>query len=254
MDPSAYSEMAEIENEHWWFRGRRAIVSSLLGSLPLPKGSRILEVGCGTGGNLDMLNHFGEVCAFEMSESARQIAQKKTASQYDIRSGYCPHAIPFVEKTFDLICLFDVLEHIEEDTETLSALRSLLNKDGFIFLTVPAYQWMFGPHDVFLHHRRRYTRSQLSAVARSAGLKPVKLTYINTVLFPLAVVARLKDKITQSKIATGANLPSPLINAIFYQLFALEKVLLRLINLPFGVSIVGIFQIDDVGQRNEHSK
>jgi SAM-dependent methyltransferase len=251
MDPNAYSEMAEIEDEHWWFRGRRTIVSSLLGSLPLPKGSSILEVGCGTGGNLDMLNHFGQVYAFEMSESARQIAQKKTASQYDIRSGYCPQAIPFVGKTFDLICLFDVLEHIEEDKETLSSLSSLLNKNGFIFLTVPAYQWMFGPHDVFLHHRRRYTSRQLSAVARSAGLKPVKLTYINTVLFPLAVVARLKDKISKSKIATGANLPKPLINAIFYQLFAFEKVLLRLINLPFGVSIVGIFQIDDVGPRSE---
>jgi len=248
MNPQAYSEMAAIENKHWWFRGRRTITSSLLATLPLPANATILEVGCGTGGNLDMLSHFGQVCAFEMSESARQTAQKKTRSQYDIRAGYCPEAIPFTGKTFDLICLFDVLEHIEKDEEALSGLSTLLNKDGFIFLTVPAYQWMYGPHDVFLHHRRRYSSQQLSAVASAAGLKPVKLTYINTVLFPLAVIARLKDKLLQSNQATGAGLPAPFVNTILYGLFAFEKQLLRLVNLPFGVSIVGIFQAHDGGQ------
>ena len=108
-----------------------------------------------------MLAEFGEISALEMDSNARAIASKKTNNLYDIRAGYCPDEIPFRDQRFDLICMFDVLEHIEHDTETLMAIKKLLTKHGRILITVPAYQWLYGAHDEFLHHKRRYSANQL---------------------------------------------------------------------------------------------
>ena len=130
MNPAAYLEMAEAETYHWWFVGRRAILSRVLECIDIPKNSRILEVGCGTGGNLKMLAKFGAVSALEMNVSALTIASNKTNHLYDLRLGCCPHAIPFEGQNFDLICIFDVLEHIENDVETLKALKKMLTKNG----------------------------------------------------------------------------------------------------------------------------
>lgn len=242
MDPSAYLEMAEVEARHWWFAGRRQILATMIGQLDLPKDARILEVGCGTGGNLQMLAGFGRVSAFEMDAVARAIASRKTAGLHDIRAGKCPDDIPFKEDRFDLICLFDVLEHIEQDAETLTTLRSLLTRDGCILITVPAYQWLYGSHDTFLHHKRRYSAKHLRLKLAAAGLRASKLSYFNTMLFPLAVAARLKDKLFRSTSATGTAVPPGAINRAFRTIFGSERFLLKHFNLPFGVSLICVLE------------
>jgi SAM-dependent methyltransferase len=240
MNPDAYVQMAETESRHWWFVARRILLSSIISRMGLPLNIRILEVGAGTGGNLEMLSRFGHVSAMEMDGTARAIAKKKTRGCFDIRSGSCPSSIPFPEAAFDLICLFDVLEHIEEDVASLTALKRLLTPQGRILLTVPAYQWLWSEHDEFLHHKRRYLASDLRERIEGAGLQIEKLSYFNTLLFPLAVIARAKDRLFNAASASGTSIPVAPINKFFYLVFSAERFLLRMFSLPFGVSLYAI--------------
>jgi SAM-dependent methyltransferase len=245
MNPIAYREMEQTEEVHWWFCARRTILSKIIKGLNLPHLARILEIGCGTGGNLEMLSRFGTVSAIEMDATAIEMANKKTKNRYDIKNGYCPDVLPATNTRFDLICLFDVLEHIEEDTKTLQLLSKLLEKKGRILLTVPAYEWLFGPHDVLLHHKRRYNAKLLRERVTSSGLKMTKLSYFNTILFPLALITRCKDKLLRSTNATGTKPPKPFLNFILKKIFECERFLLEKINLPFGVSLLCILEASE---------
>ena len=142
MSPDAYMEMAEAEAEHWWFRGRRDILRSVLHRLTLPVNARVLEIGSGTGGNLTMLAEFGSVSGLEMDDTARALTARKTGGRFDIRAGRCPDDLPFDGQRFDLICFFDCLEHIADDVGALARMRTLLAPGGAILVTVPAYQWL----------------------------------------------------------------------------------------------------------------
>lgn len=244
MNPNAYLEMAETESRHWWFSGRRSIISCVIASMQLGAEAKILEIGSGTGGNLEMLSTFGTVSALEMDKTARSIAMEKTGGRFNIYSGSCPSDIPFTDEKFDLICLFDVLEHINEDVETLVAIKGLLSDSGKVIITVPAYRWLWGPHDEFLHHVRRYTRAELREKTIASGFSYMKLTYFNTLLFPLAAAMRLKDKLLSNKSASGTNIPFAPLNRILASIFSLERFLIGNLNFPFGVSLLCILQAD----------
>ncbi len=237
MRPEAYIEMAEVQDGHWWFKGRREILRSVIAKLPLPASPRILEIGAGTGGNLTMLSQFGSVKALEMDDYARSIAREQTAERIDIRQGHLPDGIPFKDE-FDLVCLFDVLEHVERDLDSLKAIRRIVSSDGCLLLTVPAYSWLWSTHDERLHHVRRYTAGELTRKAREGGWTVRRITYFNTLLFPLAVVARVTDKIFPSGQPAGTGIPAPIINSALYRVFSMEKALLRAFNFPFGVSLM----------------
>lgn len=242
MNPNAYIEMAETEARHWWFVGRRAITSTMIRQLQLAPDSRILEIGSGTGGNLEMLSGFGQTCAMELDDVAREIALKKTGGRFDIKPGRCPDQIPYVGEKFDLICMFDVLEHIQEDQETLNALSPLLKPKGRIIITVPANPWMWSSHDVHLHHIRRYTASELKTKIDRAGLRAIRFSYFNTLLFPLAIVARIKDRLSGNPTASGTATPGSIINKAMSHVFGAEKHFVRHASLPFGISLLAILE------------
>jgi len=240
MHPSAYREMADTEGRHWWFTGRRAILASLIGRLGVPREARILEIGCGTGGNLEMLSAFGRVSALEADAGARAIAIEKTAGRFDIRPGACPHDIPFPLASHDLVCLFDVLEHVEEDVATLQAVRGLLAPGGQAVITVPAYRWLWSAHDEFLHHKRRYCAGELRGKIAAAGLRIRALSYFNTLLFPLAAATRVKDRLLREERASGTAVPARPINRLFHGVFSAERFVVGRWPLPFGVSLLAV--------------
>lgn len=244
MNPEAYLEMADTEAHHWWFAGRRAVLASLIRQFKLGADARILEIGAGTGGNLPMLSAFGKVSALEMDETARAIAIEKTGGRFDIRPGFCPTNIPFVGDQFDLICLFDVLEHIDDDVGTLDAIKRMVAPRGRVLITVPAYRWLWSAHDEFLHHKRRYTASELCRIVAAAALRVERMSYYNTLLFPLAAAVRLKERLLKASPTHGRGVPAEPINRCFARVFSAERFLLGKFNLPYGVSLLAILRAE----------
>lgn len=237
MRPEAYVEMEVAQDTHWWFRGRREILRSLIKDLALPRSSAILEIGAGTGGNLPMLMEFGVVMALESDPYARSVADQRVQSRLDIRYGRLPDELPSAQR-FDLICLFDVLEHVERDVDSLAAIRNITSPDGHLLLTVPAYRWLWSSHDEDLHHYRRYNSGELQNKARAAGWNVERLSYFNTILFPLAMLARFADKHFGNRSFTGTRVPAAALNSALYRIFILEKFVLKALDMPFGVSVL----------------
>jgi SAM-dependent methyltransferase len=246
LSPEAYLEMAETESRHWWFAGRRKILSHLIAELRLPTNARLLEVGSGTGGNLQMLSAFGHVSAMEMDATARSICSQKTGGRFDVRPGFCPNNIPFAGEKFDLICMFDVLEHIDEDVATLAALKELLADGGQILVTVPAYHWLWSAHDEFLHHKRRYSSAEFRQKIAAADYRLTRISYFNTMLFPIAALVRLKDRLLGNTTPTGGSTPLWPLNQVLTMLFSSERFFLTRVNLPFGVSLLGVLSLERV--------
>jgi SAM-dependent methyltransferase len=221
------------------------ILQAVISKLEIPPSARILEVGAGTGGNLEMLSQFGAVDALEMDATARAIAERKSHGRFRLRPGRCPDDLPFDGEQFDLICLFDVLEHIAEDTQTLVQLRRLLVQGGRILVTVPAFGWMWSRHDEFLHHKRRYTGAQLRSVVTAAGLRLDRMSYFNTLLFPLALLTRSLDRLVKPRAVPGTTMAPGLINSTLAWTFRKERFLLGRLNLPFGLSLLAVASIPD---------
>lgn len=240
MEPDAYREMATTEESHWWFRGRRAISSRVIDTLGLPGQAQLLEIGAGTGGNLQMLAGHGTVQAGELDDFARALATQKTGIA--IARARLPDDLPFQAGHFDLVCLFDVLEHVTEDVASLVAIRRLLGPNGRVLITVPAHQWMWSPHDDRLHHLRRYTARTLNAVAVAAGYRVAKLTYFNVLLFPVALATRAFDRITRRTASTGTSLSSPWLNEALFRIFTLEAPWVAGARIPFGMSLLAVLE------------
>lgn len=240
MDRRAYETMAETEDRHWWFVGRRRIIERELEALSLPRDASIIDLGAGTGGNLAMLGRFGHVAAMEPDDGARVIASAR--NNLDIRAGTLPNAIPFPDGSADVVGLFDVLEHVEDDRGSLLAIRRLLKPDGFLLLTVPAHQWLWSAHDEMLHHFRRYSRRGLRSLAVSSGFRVRKLSFFNAALFPLAAAMRLSNMRQADRSPAGVGIPPRFLNAAMTGILRAEGGLLRLTNLPVGLSLLATLQ------------
>lgn len=241
MRPEVYLEMAAVQQRHWWFAARRRIVATVIDRLALPSQPEILEIGCGTGGNLAMLATFGHLYAMEYDEHARSIAA--ALGVCPVSQGALPEPVPFDDGTFDLVCLLDVLEHINDDNAALARAARLLKPSGRLLVTVPAYAWLWSTHDGAHNHQRRYTSKLLRHRARTAGLAVDRLGYFNTLLFPMIAAARLGRKLTGGHEGSDALLPSPPINALLAGIFGLEQHVVRNKLFPFGTSVMAVLSI-----------
>lgn len=238
MEANEYRFMAEHEDRHWWFVGRRAVLATLLDALALTAGARILEIGCGTGGNLPLLGRYGRVTALEMNSDARALARQKTG--VDVRDGTLPQHLPFAGERFDVVCLFDVLEHVTDDRAALAAIAGLLAPGGCLLLTVPAHQWLWSVHDQNLHHRRRYSHAGLRRLLLASGYAVERTSFFNALLFLPMVAVRLVDRWLGRSTASGSALPPPVANRLLTGMFGAEARWLRSRNLPFGLSLLAL--------------
>jgi len=238
MERAVFDRMAELDSRHWWFVARRRILSELIErEVKLPADARILEIGCGTGHNFPMLAKHGHIDAIEVDDGARALSSSRLGRE--VGSSPLPDLPGVPDGHYHLIALLDVLEHIQDDKASLVSIQRKLAPGGRILLTVPANQWMWSAHDAVHHHHRRYSKRSLQQVVAEAGLQVHRISYFNTLLFPLAAAARIAGKLTGKK-ESDDKMPPPALNRMLAAVFGMERHLVGRVPLPAGVSLVAI--------------
>jgi SAM-dependent methyltransferase len=228
MERAAFTLLHESETS-WWYRGRAAVVRGILDRRLPRRVLSILDFGAGYGGMAATLRNYGSVSAYEPDSLVRD--------ELGARGYLAVYASPgtALAHLYNLIALFDVLEHIENDAAFLTSARAALATGGELVLTVPAMPFLWSAHDVAHHHYRRYTRRTLRTLLELNGYEIVAISYWNMFLFAPAGIARLLGKSGEGSF----HLPR-LLDTLFYQLILSESFLMRFFPLPFGVSIVAV--------------
>lgn len=233
-DAGYFDTMARHARTHWWYGGRRQLVRETLLRFPAPPGL-VLDVGCGTGDNMPMLAQVtgGAVVGTDLSVHALHHAVR----------GHTAIALaedlPVPAATCGLVASMDVIEHLDDDLVGLREYRRVLTPSGLLLLTVPAYQWLWGEHDVWAAHRRRYRAGGLRAVVESAGFEVLHTTYYNSFLVPPAALLRrtpLRRLVKESDDEVGNT--SPFVSRIMTGLSRTERRFARRRRVPFGLSIL----------------
>jgi SAM-dependent methyltransferase len=238
MERSVYREMADLDQRHWWYRGRRRVLEELIRrEVRPPKDARILEIGCGTGHNLEMLGSYGPVDAIELDDESRAIAERRLGRA--VMNAPLPELSGVAEGAYDLIAALDVIEHVDDDAAAVAAIAARLKRGGRLLMTVPAHRWMWSAHDVVNHHKRRYSKPQLKALIENSPLWLDKLGYFNSLLFPLAIADRLFSK-ARGKDDADVRLPSAPLNEALEAIFGAERHLVGRLPLPPGLSLFAV--------------
>jgi SAM-dependent methyltransferase len=243
MEEAAYRQFVELEENHFWFVGRRRIFFHLLDrELRGRSGLKVLDVGCGAGGMLEPLSRYGEVTGIDTSPELVALCRERGFGGVSVASAY---DLPVAARSVDLITLFDTIEHVPDDGRALAECRRALAPGGLLFLSVPAYQLLYANNDRVAHHQRRYSARQLRRKLVTAGLHPSRVTYFNTLLFPVILPTVLAKKASERWSDPGetTNLshhPPAALNRLLAATMSSERRLLSRFDLPFGHSIIAI--------------
>jgi len=237
MEAEAYHLMASLEAEHWWYRGRRALVRRLLDRW-VTRPARTLEVGAGTGGNLEMLGEHGPVYGIEPSRLARDLSRARGPMVQGVAD-----RLPFADATFDVVACLDVLEHLHDELAALDEIQRVLRRDGLVVLHVPAYQLLWGHEDEISRHLRRYRAGQIRRLLTAADLTPLHVGYAFTALLPVIAPVKIgKRLLFRSGPARSdvASLPATIVNDALSVLVEAEAEITATMELPFGASIAAV--------------
>src|SRR5512136_3383143 len=167
--------MYELEDSYWWFVGRRRMIQALLErGVPSAPGQLILDVGCGTGGNLEFLAHWGHGVGVDLSPLPLDFARRRELPRLAQASGL---ALPYADGVFDLVTAFDVLYHrwITDDERALGECFRVLRPGGWLLITDSALPALWSQHDEIYHARQRYTLGDIRGKLCQAGFTLHKL-------------------------------------------------------------------------------
>ena len=246
MNPNAYRQFLELEKTHWWFRGRRSVYLGLLHHhLKGQRPRRVLDLGCGFGGFLDGLaRDCKSVYPSDVSLESMRTCRARGYPLSTVGSGYC---LPYQDEAFDLVCMFDAIEHIPDDGRVMREAARVLQPGGLCLVTVPAYQFLYANNDRVAQHLRRYTRGRLRRLCLQAGLSVERNTHSNVFLFPLIlpVVLGIKalELLLPEKSSDHTNLSWPiprLVHDVLYGIFAAELPFSKRFDWPAGHSIAAL--------------
>jgi SAM-dependent methyltransferase len=244
MDERQMKAMLDLDDQHWWYRGRRSVIRAELERLPLPAEARVLDAGCGSGRTLEELRDYGEVYGIELDPEAAGVARARRRGEVAIGR---LEELPWEDCTFDLITCLDVIEHTPDDRLTLRELRRVCKPSGWLLVTVPAYQALWSLHDEANHHYRRYSRATLRAAALDAGWGVRRLTSFNSLLLAPAAAVRVAKRRRRLRGNSGytpeLRLGPKWLNSVLERPLQLEAGwIARGRTLPAGLSLMALLE------------
>jgi len=244
MEAYEYATMADFETSYWWYRGLHGMIIDLLHDLNVKQDARILDAGCGTGGNLVNLgNHFTQTSGFDYSIDAAPFWARRGLRRCAVAS---INDMPYQDNAFDVVLSIDVFEiSTVDETRGMAELWRVTRPGGLIMIVVPAYRWLYSAeHDLAVHSTRRYTRDDVIKLLKQHPIEIVRSSYLFMLLFPLIATVRLaRQRFTRPTTGTPRSDLRPIpgiMNETFSFIMRIERRLLQTFSFPFGSSVLVI--------------
>jgi SAM-dependent methyltransferase len=243
METQHYHDMYELEDAHWWHVRKRAICLDLLRRWAPAPHPDILDLGCGTGKNVEAFGALGTVWGVDSAAEAVRFCAARGLTRVRQEPA---EATGFPDAAFDAVTLLDVLEHTDAGAVLREAHR-LLRPGGVVVVTVPAYRWMWSRWDEAVHHRRRYGRAELRRALEAGGFRVLKLSHLHALLVaPVWLVRRIKSRrFPAAGYPSDFRLSPPLVNRTLLALSGVEARLMHRVSIPFGLSLVAAARKED---------
>jgi len=242
MRKEEYIHYYKIENDYWWFKGMRSIyLRSLKKAYNGKGGLRILDVGCGTGRTMKDLGQLGDVTGVDIEPLALEFCKSRGVNKVTLSDG---KRLPFKDRLFDLVTLFNIIEHVDQEDELMKEASRVCADNGKIIVTTSAFNSLWSKHDIANEHKRRYTKRTLRDVVEKR-FRVERMTYTNCLLFPLIwagiMISNLLNKDTREPSDGFYDIPK-YANKALTAILRMEAILLQKINFLFGVSLLCIAQ------------
>lgn len=234
METKEYEIMDRIEHDHFWFVAKRKYLSVVL-SKYLPQGGKMLDVGCGTGAVMEFLKNKGEVEGVDMSDTALNFCRQKNLK---VEKGLA-NEMPYSTDTFDAVFALDVLEHLDNPAGAVKEAARVLKEGGLFVATVPAHQWLWSPHDVSMHHKKRYAKQDFAQLF-TGDFDILVISWIHAfILLPAMFVRLLRNILNKKENTSDVKEASPLVNKLMSVFYFVEISIFKLFySLPFGLSLL----------------
>ncbi len=236
MEVEEYARIAAVEDDHWWYRNTRSLAADLLGPW-LGDRSRILDAGCGPGGNGASFAAHGQVIGVDVSPDALAFVQARRPETLPARARV--EALPFATGGFDVAIAITVLYSVPDDAGALAELARVVRPGGAVLLVEPAFESLGRAHDATVHGQRRYRRTELTDLAHRAGLTVERATYAYSFLAPAAAALGASDRLRRRRhTPESSDLDKRALDHVFAPLASLERRWLTRHGVPWGTSVV----------------
>jgi len=243
MNDNEFKLHAELEDTHWWFRARREIIMDRFFRTVTPDAKKlVVEIGCGTGGNLKELSRYYRVMGVDLSPEAVKFASGRVTALVEL--GDFRDVLRSYWQQIDGVLLADVLEHVSDDRLFLEDILTALKPGTIVVITVPAFRFLWSRHDVALGHLRRYRQNDFCMLWKELPVRKHFCSYFNCLLFPPIALARMlmRDNTPQRQDKSSLKPVNKVLNAVLLAIFRMEKHILHRVRLPFGVSLIAVLE------------